>query len=147
MGLRDVLEGRSVYFDTNIFIYILEGTKEYTAQIRSIQLAIENAEFQIFTSQIVFTEVLPVHVKANNEQKIQATIEFLSDSGAFNLVPAGREICIQSGFLRGLAGMKTPDAIHVATAIHTGCDVFLTNDKRIKTPENIELLVLADFVE
>lgn len=147
MGLRETLKDRAVFFDTNIFIYLLEGSAVFKRQIHSIQLGIKYAEFAVFASEIVFAEILPVHVKANNRKNIQSAIKFLSGSGAFDLVPVDRDICIRSGFIRGMTGMKIPDALHVATAIHAGCDVFLTNDKRIKTPENIELLALADFEE
>lgn len=147
MGLIDKLLCRAVYFDTNIFIYLLEGSVEYAKQIRSIKLAIEAGEFKVFSSEIIFSEILPLHVKANDHDKIQIIIEFLSASGAFNLVPADRDVCIQSGFLRGMAGMKTPDALHVATAIQSGCDIFLTNDKRIKTPDSLELVILSDHNE
>jgi len=42
--------------------------------------------------------------------------------------------------------LKLPDAIHVATAQSIDCDIFLTNDKKIRTPKNIEVIILEDFI-
>jgi predicted nucleic acid-binding protein len=33
--------------------------------------------------------------------------------------------------IRAQHGFKTPDAIHLAAAIESGCDRFLTNDRRL----------------
>jgi predicted nucleic acid-binding protein len=33
--------------------------------------------------------------------------------------------------IRAQYGFKTPDAIHLAAAVPSGCDVFLTNDHRL----------------
>jgi predicted nucleic acid-binding protein len=33
--------------------------------------------------------------------------------------------------LRAASGVKTPDALHLATALHHGCDEFWTNDDRL----------------
>ncbi|MCF6344689.1 MAG: type II toxin-antitoxin system VapC family toxin [Devosiaceae bacterium] len=145
MGLRKILKGRNVYFDTNIFIYILEGSEEYASQIESIHMAIKSREFSIVTSEIIFTEILPLHVKQDAQEKIKLSIDFLSEVGAFKLVAADRDICIQAGFLRGKIGMKTPDALHVATAMQEGCDVFLTNDSKIKTPVGIDLVLISEL--
>jgi predicted nucleic acid-binding protein len=41
--------------------------------------------------------------------------------------------------------MRTPDALHVATAIDAGCDAFLTNDTGIKRVHEIAVLVLDDL--
>ncbi|MEY4531807.1 MAG: hypothetical protein RLZZ156_2528, partial [Deinococcota bacterium] len=41
--------------------------------------------------------------------------------------------------------LKTPDAIHLATALETGCEVFLTNDTRIKSPD-LEIITLSSLI-
>jgi predicted nucleic acid-binding protein len=54
---------------------------------------------------------------------------------------------INAGILRGETGMKTPDALHVATAINQQCDIFLTNDARVHTPHNMQCVLLSDFAD
>ena len=61
------------------------------------------------------------------------------------LIPVSFDISIHAGVLRGETGMKTPDAIHVATAMKEKCDVFFTNDKQIKTPKSLERILFSDY--
>ena len=46
--------------------------------------------------------------------------------------------------LRAEHGIKTPDALHLAAAIHGGCDALWTNDKRLAraAAERIRIKVL-----
>ncbi len=48
------------------------------------------------------------------------------------VLPNTREIFQQGAQLRAdHKSLKTPDAIHLATALHYGCDEFWTNDDRL----------------
>jgi predicted nucleic acid-binding protein len=47
--------------------------------------------------------------------------------------------------LRARYNLRTPDALHIACAIDTGCDAFLTNDTGIKRVNEIRILVLDDL--
>lgn len=43
--------------------------------------------------------------------------------------------------------MKTPDAIHIATAVVMGCNAIITNDLGWKVVTEVEVVVLDDFIE
>jgi predicted nucleic acid-binding protein len=72
-------------------------------------------------------------------------LRFLGENAAFELRSVTKEICIQAGILRGRTGMKTPDAIHVASAIAAGCDAFLTNDTRVRLPDRMERILFSNL--
>jgi len=42
-----------------------------------------------------------------------------------------REVIDRATEIRSLYGFKTPDAIHLAAAILSNCELFLTNDRRL----------------
>ena len=48
--------------------------------------------------------------------------------------------------IRAKSEIRTPDAIQIGTSIHSDADYFLTNDKRLKSVEDIPIIILEDFV-
>ena len=145
MGLVETLKGNRVYFDTNIFIYIIEGSLQYQTIINELTKSIIQKDFESYTSYITLTEMLPPLVKRGDKNIISGTIDFIRGKDFFHLTTANEEICLQAGFLRGALGMKTPDSLHVATAIKQNCDLFLTNDAGIRVPKNMRCILLSEF--
>ena len=47
------------------------------------------------------------------------------------IVVLSREVIDRATEIRAKYGFKTPDAIHLAAAVVSGCNVFLTNDHRL----------------
>jgi len=145
MGLRENLRGKRVYVDTNIFIYLLEGNESLSVEIAGMRAAILSNECILISSDLIYTEILPPLVRSENPEAIRQALRFLGEHAAFDLRSVTKEICIQAGFLRGQTGMKTPDAIHVASAIAAGCDAFLTNDDRIRLPETMQRILFSNL--
>ena len=56
------------------------------------------------------------------------------------------EISERAALLRSRFGIKTPDAIQLATATHHKADYFLTNDAALKKVKGIRVLVLDDYL-
>jgi predicted nucleic acid-binding protein len=50
---------------------------------------------------------------------------------ALTAVALTREVIDRATELRARHGVRTPDALHLAAAAASGCDVFLTNDLRL----------------
>lgn len=64
--------------------------------------------------------------------------------GVNELIPISRESLEKAADLRAkYSWLKTPDAIHLAAAIESGCDAFLTNDRRLERCTEIKVEVLA----
>lgn len=57
-------------------------------------------------------------------------------------LPVSDSIAEEAAQLRALHGLRTPDAIQLATAIHSGASSFLTNDARIPSLAPLNVLVL-----
>jgi predicted nucleic acid-binding protein len=140
MGLREDLKGKRVYFDANVFIYLMEGYPALEASLRDIRDSIFHGESNICTSELTLCEVLVPAFRANNTGLLALYRQFIEDSGAFELIPTTRETYVRASLLRAQLNMKTPDAIHIAAAIESGCSAFLTNDKSLKAPIGITIL-------
>jgi len=147
MGLIDELRGKRVYFDANIFIYLIEGNAEFQTLLSEISQALADGLFEVVSSHLTLTEVLPPLVRKGDQELINKVIEFICDADTFDLREADESVCIQAAVLRAEYGIKTPDALHVATAIHENCEVFLTNDARIRAPNFLKRIILSDFRE
>ena len=146
MELITKLSNQRVYFDTNIIIYLIEGLPEYEHQLGEIGFLLERDKLQSFTSELSLCECLVKPFKSNATKAIDLFRSFLEDSDCFELLAIDKNILIQSAYISAKTGMKTPDAIHVATAIASHCDTFLTNDKSIRTPKKIEKVLLSNYI-
>lgn len=67
----------------------------------------------------------------------------IAPSAWLSVVPVDRAILVRAARPSPDLGLKLPDAIHVASAAAAGCDVLLSNDRRIKAPAGIALVRLA----
>lgn len=134
MGLKNILRDKRVYFDTNIFIYLLEGSEHFQDALSDLEALIANEVIKIVSCDLVYTEILPCHAGKSDKEAIEHIVEFLN---AFEIFRISRQTAIQAGILRGETGMKTPDALHVASAIQNDAEIFLTNDAGICTPASI----------
>jgi predicted nucleic acid-binding protein len=85
------------------------------------------------------TRVKPLRDK--NQIRLQEFEEFLSDRISLEIAIT-REVIDKATELRARYGFKTPDAIHLAAAITSACDVFLTNDHRLDRCSEIKVEVL-----
>ena len=56
------------------------------------------------------------------------------------------KISVRAAKLRAKYGLKTPDAIFVATAFEEGAQAFITNDIKLKRVEGIKMIILEEFV-
>ncbi len=56
-----------------------------------------------------------------------------------------KQTSVLAAELRAKYGVKTPDALFLATAILENADVFVTNDVRLKKIEEMNFLILDEY--
>jgi uncharacterized protein len=61
---------------------------------------------------------------------------------ACEIIALNRAVFDQATLLRAQSHLKTPDALHLAAAIHAGCQEFWTDDKQLKATASQSLKVL-----
>lgn len=74
-----------------------------------------------------------------------AHVALLTHTKGVMTVNIDTDIARRAAVLRVQYQLKTPDALHVATALETGCQAFLTNDLGLKRVSEVKMLVLDEL--
>jgi predicted nucleic acid-binding protein len=124
------------YLDTNVFIFGLEGTPERSEPIGPLFRRLPSQPNRCMTSELTLAEVLVGPLRSRD-----LTLEryYLDLFTYVTLVPCSRDVCLEAA---GLAASHRPklrvlDAIHLATAVRSGCRAFVTADLGIRPPAPI----------
>jgi predicted nucleic acid-binding protein len=137
---------RRVALDTSIFIYHLEANPRYLALTDCIFAFLERPDSFAVTSTITMTELL-VHPYRNDEVvKVYELFGLLSTYPNLEWVAPNLEIAARAAEIRAQSGLRTPDALQAATAIHSKATAFLTNDPVFRRITGFEACMLDDFV-
>lgn len=141
-----LLKERKYYFDTNIFIYALEDSKEFRNQILSLFSHIKKTKSKIFTSELTLAECLVKPYANNDVFSIRNYENNIKDSQDLKLSTITKEILKKASENKAIFHNKLPDAIHIATAVFYECDYFITNDLGINEPNNLKKIILKDLI-
>lgn len=129
MALVDDLHGCKVYLDTNIFVYAVEGFERHAQELAGLFAGIESGSLAAVTSELTLAECLVKPFMDKNASRQQVYLELLRDRPGLSIVPVSRAILVEAARIRSAASaVRLPDAIHLATAVSTGCNALLTND-------------------
>lgn len=135
-----------IYLDANATIYFVEKVAPYYQGIRQRMTDIQGKpKVYCVVNELLLMEV---RVKPLREQDHAKLASFESYFAAFasQTVSMNKSVFELATELRVRHKVKTPDALHLAAAIHAGCDQFWTNDdKLIKAAEgHIEVINIGE---
>ena len=100
---------------------------------------------QIITSELTLLETLVMPIRQANTDLI-LRYERLLTASEMSLIPIDQPILTRAASLCATTNLKTPDAIHAATALNIGCSLFLTNDAGLRTVPGLAVTVLKDVL-
>ncbi|MDZ4769586.1 MAG: PIN domain-containing protein [Chloroflexota bacterium] len=145
MTIREaLLNVRLVGFDTSPFIYFVERNPLFAPKIRSVFTVIETQKMKIVTSAVSVTETLMKPFADGDNHLAEIYRELLLRNSIVNTIAVSTDIAERAAQLRARYRLKMPDALHIATAIESGCDAFLTNDTVFKRVDGVRVLILDD---
>ncbi len=145
MGQLSFPAGTRVYLDTSPIIYSVEKHLDYWPILEPLWIAAKSSEIKVLSSELTLLEVLVLPFRLGNQPLIEAYEELLVNSD-IELVPIGSSVLRTAARLRSSLNLKTPDAIHAATAAMSGCDHFVSNDTGFRRLTTIEVVVLSEFL-
>ena len=146
MARLSEINDKKIALDTVIFIYALEGNREFGECATSIFSTIERKECRGFASDLVLAELM---VKPLREGKPEIAEEYVLELPNFPnltfLAPSG-DIIITAAQLRGNTNLRLIDALYLATAINAGCELFITNDTAMKRDiSDVDIWLLSEI--
>jgi predicted nucleic acid-binding protein len=146
MGAVTVPTSGATYVDANVVIYTVEKHPRYAPVVRPLWIAADAGAARVFTSELVLLETLVGPYKAGAVQ-LAADYEAFLSLPAIQLVPISQSILREAARLRAtIPRLRTPDAIHAATARLHGVATFVTNDMGFRSVPGLNAVVLDDIV-
>ena len=133
-----------IYFDANVFIYAMETDTERGILARRWFRTVDRGDVQAVTSELTLAEVLPHPIAAGDDVLVKAYHRLLEHRPSLHVTTVDRTVILRAAELRALSKTSLPDTLHLATAIEMGCTGFLTEDERLRPPEGLKKLSLAD---
>ena len=139
------LQGQVVGLDTTPLIYFIEENPTYLETIRPFFVGMDRGEFRVVTSTVTLLEVL-VHPFRRGERALaQQYRDILLGAEGLTTLSLSQDIAEEAARLRASHNIRTPDAIQMATALRAGASRFLTNDARLPSLPELQVLVLDEL--
>jgi predicted nucleic acid-binding protein len=129
-----------------VIIYSVEAHPRYWPLLRTLRAQVQAAQAASFSSDLALPECLVHPMKAGDVQRVQSSDAFFVQPG-FNPLPITREVLRLAAQLRAeTPRLRTPDAIHAATALTAGANVFITNDHAFRGTRGLDVRLLDDLL-
>ena len=145
MGRIRLPPGGAIYLDTSAIIYSVERNEPYFALLAPVWRQAEAGQFVVVCSELAIAETLVRPIRESNED-LEAAFRAVFAAPEVQLVPAARRLWEDTARLRAETGLKTPDALHAATALRAGCALFITNDTDFRRVGELPTVVLDDLL-
>ena len=140
-----ILTASKIYIDTAPFIYYLEKNTHYYNAVREFFAACYHQHIPLVTSAVTMEEYCVFPFSNNDTAAVLAFDQFLRGM-QIDVVNVDKTVALRAAEVRSeYKYFKALDAIHLATAMLTECDVFLTNDNQLRQAKNIRV-VTADNI-
>ncbi|MGH9790361.1 MAG: type II toxin-antitoxin system VapC family toxin [Candidatus Acidiferrales bacterium] len=119
----------TVFWDTNVFIYFLEGSGEAAHRTKLLRQRMQERRDQLCSSTFSLGEVL---VKPAEERNWSLADRYESVFRTqLRLIPFDTQVARHYAQIRADRSIRAPDAIQLASAAHAGVDLFVTDDAHL----------------
>ena len=143
---RALSKFEKVALDTMCFAYYFEKNEYFFSLCEVIFQKLDVGKINAVTSILALAEVLvsPKKIQDIYTESIYKKVFF--SHPYIQTVNFGFEIADLCASLRAKYNLKTPDAIHLATAISSDAKALITNDPKLKQIKEMPVLVLREYL-
>ena len=145
MGPLAIPASGHVYLDANGFIYSVECVEPYRTLLEPLWQRARAGHVSVVSSELTVAEAL-VKPLREDDAIVEALFRSLFDASEVHLFQATRDLWEDAARLRAATGLKTPDALHAATALRAGCASFVTNDADFRRVPGLPVVVLDELL-
>ena len=136
-----------VYVDTQILIYTVERHPTYGPLLQSLWQTARSGAISIVSSELALMETLVRPIKVN-DITLQTAYESALLGTEVRLLPITQSVLREAARLRAIIpSLRTPDALHAATALVFGSSLVITNDQGFRRIPGLPLAVLDDHLD
>jgi predicted nucleic acid-binding protein len=119
---------RRVYLDASCIIYLIESASPFHEKVVSrLERYRADPEASLLTSRLSRLECRTRPLR-DGDSRLLATYDAFFSAGRLTLGDVDAAVIERATALRARYGLRTPDAIHLATAIEGQADLALTGD-------------------
>jgi uncharacterized protein len=126
-----------IYLDANVIIRLVEGFALVHEPIKRRLIS----EAAMVTSQLSRLECRCHPIKHGNQTVLSLYDQFFTGR-ELRVVDIDQRVIEEATHLRAAHGFKSPDAIHLATAIIYGTSAFLTGDVKLARCMNMPVEII-----
>ncbi|MDE2839617.1 MAG: type II toxin-antitoxin system VapC family toxin [Chloroflexota bacterium] len=145
MGALRIPSRGASYLDISAIIYSVERNEPYFTLLAPVWRQAEAGQLTVVCSEMVIAETLVKPLREGHAE-LEAAFRAVFAAPEVQLVPATRQVWEDAARIRVASGLKTPDALHAATALRSGCALFITNDTDFRRVRNLPIVVLDDLL-
>ena len=144
---RAIEKHKIIGLDTAPFIYYIEDVALYADLFDLVFSLLENHALRAVTSTVTFAEILTKPF-ADKNFSLADEIKFtLKSFSSLSVASIDEKLGEAAALIRARHTIRLPDALQLAAAIQGETSLFLTNDKRVKKVDALEVVVLPDFLQ
>jgi predicted nucleic acid-binding protein len=118
-----------IFWDTMLFIYLLEEHPLHASRIQYLRKRQLERQDTLHTSHLALGELLAGAYKGG--QDTAASLKTAFSASSVELLPFDENAASIFGQLRAQYRTSTADSIHLSCAASAGIDLFITADKRL----------------
>lgn len=136
---------KKIFLDTAPIIYYLDKTAFFKTNVDKIFDDILISRYKLFTSVVTCTEYLVHPYRNDDKESIKIFWNFVYEF-KLNIRRIDNAVAIEAAKIRAeYRHIKNADALQLASAICSGCDLFLTNDKQLKQFDKISCMTVEEW--
>lgn len=136
---------RRLALDSSVLIYLLEGDPRRASAVGAVLDEAAATGAACILATVGIAEVLAGPARAGDAVGFEMLAAAVRGLGLEHPI-LDTATAEDAAWIRGGSGIALPDATHLACARAAGATAFLTNDRRIRSGANLEVVYLDDLV-